>query len=48
MADKPVQPQQRSGMCPCCRNMAMMGGRMMGQQPGQQPHMPGMQMPGQQ
>jgi hypothetical protein len=48
MADKPAQPQQRSGMCPCCRNMAMMRGGMMGQQPGQQPHMPGMQTPRQQ
>jgi hypothetical protein len=27
MADKPAQkPQARGMMCPCCRNMAMMGG----------------------
>ena len=39
MADKPAQqPQQQSGMCPCCRNMAMMGG-----QSGQHHQMPGMQ-----
>lgn len=43
MADKPAQPQQRSGMCPCCRNMAMMrgGGGMMQQHQG----MPGMEQP---
>jgi hypothetical protein len=29
MADKPAHKQQ-SGMCPCCRNMAMMRGSMMG------------------
>ena len=39
MADKPAQqPQQQSGMCPCCRNMSMMGG-----QHGQHHQMPGMQ-----
>ena len=39
MADKPAQqPQQQSSMCPCCRNMAMMGG-----QHGQHHQMPGMQ-----
>jgi|SRR5215213_6458319 len=42
MADKPAQkPQQQSGMCPCCRNMAMMrggmGGRMMQQHHGMEP-----------
>ena len=47
MADKPTQPQQGMGMCPCCRNMAMMRGGMggmMGQQPApqQQQNMPGM------
>ena len=43
---KPAEPQQRSGMCPCCRMMGMMGGGMGGQQPG----MPQMQqqMPQQQ
>ena len=41
MADKPAQqPQQQSGMCPCCRNMSMMGGGGM-----QQHNMPGMDMP---
>ena len=41
MADKPAQKSQRSGMCPCCRNMAMMrgGGTM------QHHNMPGMDMP---
>jgi len=39
MADKPGQkPQQQSGMCGCCRNMAMMGGSGM-----QHHNMPGMQ-----
>jgi hypothetical protein len=43
MADQPAQPQQQSGMCPCCRNMAMMRGGMGG---GMQHHnMPGMEMP---
>jgi hypothetical protein len=43
MADKLAQPQQRSGgMCPCCRNIAMMrGGAMMQQHQG----MPGMEQP---
>jgi hypothetical protein len=42
MADKPAQPQQRSGgMCPCCRNMAMMRGGGMMQHQG----MPGMEQP---
>ena len=40
MADKPAQPQQRAGMCGCCRNMAMMRG---GQSGGM--NMPGMQQP---
>ena len=44
MADKPAQKPQQSGMCPCCRNMAMMrGGGMM-----QQHNMPGIEMPKQQ
>jgi len=46
MADKPAQkPQQQSGMCPCCRNMAMMRGGMGG---GMQHDMPGMGQPKQQ
>ena len=47
MADKPAQPQQQSGMgmCPCCRNMAMMrGGMMHGGIQGDDPHK-GMDMP---
>jgi hypothetical protein len=45
MADKPAQPKaQQSGMCPCCRNMAMMrGGSSSGG--GMQHNMPGMDMP---
>ena len=44
MADKSEQkPQQQSGMCGCCRNMAMMGGGGM-----QHHNMPGMNMPKQQ
>jgi hypothetical protein len=43
-ADKPAQKSQARGMCPCCRNMAMMrggmGGRMM-----QHHNMPGMDQP---
>jgi hypothetical protein len=50
---KPSEPQQQQsgmGMCPCCRNMAMMGGGMMrgGMMGGKQsddPHK-GMNMPG--
>ena len=44
MADKPTQqPQRSTGMCPCCRNMAMMRGGMGG---GMQHHnMPGMETP---
>jgi hypothetical protein len=46
MADKPAQKPQASGMCPCCRNMAMMRGGMMGGGGGMQHHnMPGMDMP---
>lgn len=53
MADKPAQqPQRSSGMCPCCRNMAMMrggtGGMGMrgGSTGGMQHHdMPGMETP---
>ena len=45
MADKPAQKPQASGMCPCCRNMAMMRGGMGG---GMQQNMPGMEMPKQQ
>ena len=44
MADKPAQKQQQSGMCPCCRNMAMMRGGMMGGGM-QHPDMPGMEKP---
>ena len=39
-ADKPAQTS--SGMCPCCRNMAMMKGSKPG---GMQHDMPGMEMP---
>lgn len=39
MADKPAQKPQASGMCPCCRNMAMMRGGM------QHHDMPGMAPP---
>jgi hypothetical protein len=43
MADKPADKSKASGMCPCCRNMAMMRGGMGG---GMQHHnMPGMDMP---
>jgi hypothetical protein len=41
MADKPSQKPQASGMCPCCRNMAMMKG---GKPGGMQHDMPGMDM----
>ena len=40
MADKPAQKPQASGMCACCRNMAMMRGGSM-----QHHNMPGMEMP---
>ena len=44
MADKSEQkPQQQSGMCGCCRNMAMMGSGGM-----QHQNMPAMNMPKQQ
>jgi hypothetical protein len=44
MADKPAQKQQQSGMCPCCRNMAMMRGGASGG--GMQHHnMPRMEAP---
>jgi hypothetical protein len=46
MADKPEQKQQQSGMCPCCRNMAMMRGGQSGG--GMQHDMPGMGQPKQQ
>ena len=46
MADKPAQKQQQSGMCPCCRNMAMMRGGQSGG--GMQHDMPGMEPPKQQ
>jgi hypothetical protein len=46
MADKPAAKQQQSGMCPCCRNMAMMRGGMGGG--GMQHDMPGMEPPKQQ
>lgn len=43
MADKPAQPQQSSsGMCACCRNMAMMRGGQGGM------NMPGTEPPKQQ
>ena len=41
MADKPAQAPTASGMCPCCRNMAMMKGGMT----GGHKDMPGMDMP---
>jgi hypothetical protein len=44
MADKPAQTQRQSGMCPCCRNMAMRGG-MGGTGGGMQHNMPGMETP---
>jgi hypothetical protein len=47
MADKPAQKQQQSGMCPCCKNMAMMRGGM-GGSGGMQHDMPGMDQPKQQ
>jgi len=38
MADKPAQAPKASGMCPCCKNMAMMkggtGGSMHHDMPG--------------
>lgn len=44
MADKPAEPKQRmSGMCPCCRNMAMMRGGKSGG--GMHHDMPGMEQP---
>jgi hypothetical protein len=44
MANKPAQAPQASGMCPCCKNMAMMRGPTGGG--GMQHHnMPGMEMP---
>ena len=46
MADKPAQkPQQQSGMCPCCKNMAMMRGGMGGGMMQQHHGMPGMEPP---
>ena len=42
MADKPAQKPQQSGMCPCCRNMAMMRGGMGGTGGMQHHDMPGM------
>jgi hypothetical protein len=43
MADKPAQKPQASGMCPCCKNMAMMHGG--GGQSGMMHNMPGMEAP---
>ena len=40
MADKPAEKPKASGMCPCCRNMAMMRGGST-----QHHNMPGMDMP---
>jgi hypothetical protein len=47
MADKPAQAPKMSGMCPCCKNMAMMKGGMGGNGSGGMQHhnMPGMDMP---
>ena len=50
MADKPAQTQRQSGMCPCCRNMAMMRGGMGGTGGGmgggmRHHNMPGMEAP---
>ena len=45
MADKPAQKPQASGMCSCCKNMAMMKGGMMGGGGMQHHNMPGMDMP---
>ncbi len=42
MADKKPEAANRAGMCPCCRNMAMMRGGMGGMQ---HRDMPGMDMP---
>ena len=45
MADKPAEPKQRmGGMCPCCRNMAMMRGGQSGSG-GMHHDMPGMGQP---
>ena len=46
MADKPAEKPKSAGICPCCRNMAMMrGGAGMGGGGGMQHHnMPGMDM----
>ena len=41
MADKSAQAPKSSGMCPCCKNMAMMKGGMM----DGHKDMPGMEMP---
>ena len=45
MAEKPAHKPQQSGMCGCCRNMAMMRGDQGG---GMQHDMPGMGQPKQQ
>jgi len=46
MADRRAQkPQQQSGMCPCCKNMAMMRGGMGGGMMQQHQGMPGMESP---
>lgn len=42
MADKPAQAPKAGGMCPCCKNMALMKGGMGG---GMQHNTPGMDMP---
>jgi len=42
MAEKPAQAPKASGMCPCCKNMAMMKGGGGGTQ---HHNMPGMEMP---
>jgi hypothetical protein len=48
MADKPSQPQRMGGMCPCCRNMAMMRGGGSSGGGMQHDNMPGMSPPKQQ
>lgn len=45
MADNSAQKPQTRGMCPCCRNMAMMKGGMGGMDGMKGHDMPGMEMP---
>jgi hypothetical protein len=37
MAEKPNRPMMGGMMCPCCRNMAMMGGTGHGAEPKAEP-----------